>query len=499
MTTQYTLWAALALATAGAPERAAEETWETANVDGARVGYVHTTVRETDSPDGRLLRAASELNLTFRRYNATVQLRMEHGTDETPDGRVVRLSMRQFQGGGRQVSLTGTVEEGRLHFVVDGGRIDRRVPWREDVVGVAGREHLFERRRPKPGDRFTFFAYEPTVTAAVPTRVAVKERETVGAGKDRQTLLRVELTPDKLEARNGTIQLPRTVVWLDEAYAVRRREVEMEGLGTVVLTRSTREAALSGAGEPGRTADLGANSLVPLGRRIADPYATRSAVYRITFRGDGDPATTFASDGHQEVRAVRGNSFELHVHPARPGAAPAGDEPGPEFLGSSYYLDAANARVRELARLAAGGERDPWRRAQSVERWVHQAMRVDNAAAFEPASRVARDLRGDCRSYAVLTAAMCRAAGVPARTAVGLLYVQRAGGPQLGFHMWTEVWAGGQWLGLDATLGRGGVSATHLKIADHSWDDTRSLTPLLPVGRVLGKVAVEVVRIGPGG
>jgi hypothetical protein len=107
---------------------------------------------------------------------------------------------------------------------------------------------------------------------------------------------------------------------------------------------------------------------------------------------------------------------------------------------------------------------------------------------------VARDLRGDCRHHALLTAALCRAAGLPARTAIGLLYVYN-GGPKLGFHMWAEVCVDGQWLGLDSTLGKGGVSATHVKITHHSWHEVGSLTPLLPVARVMGKLRVEVLSV----
>jgi hypothetical protein len=61
--------------------------------------------------------------------------------------------------------------------------------------------------------------------------------------------------------------------------------------------------------------------------------------------------------------------------------------------------------------------------------------------------------------------------------------------------MWTEVRIDGRWLGLDSTLGRAGVGAAHLKIADHSWHDIESLTPLLPAARVLGKIAIEVVNV----
>jgi transglutaminase-like putative cysteine protease len=172
--------------------------------------------------------------------------------------------------------------------------------------------------------------------------------------------------------------------------------------------------------------------------------------------------------------------------------------PPPEYLASCHYINSDDAGVKEMARKAAGAETDPWQKARRLERWVKQALRPDNAAPLVPAGQVARTLRGDCRLYALLTAALCRAEGIPARTAVGLLYVEKAGRPYLGFHMWAEVWVDGRWLGLDATLGQGRVGAAHVKIADHSWHDTHSLTPLLPVARVLGKIKVEVVRTEAG-
>lgn len=96
----------------------------------------------------------------------------------------------------------------------------------------------------------------------------------------------------------------------------------------------------------------------------------------------------------------------------------------------------------------------------------------------------------------MLAAAMCRAVHVPSRTAVGLIYAVMGGRPTLAYHMWTEVWVNGQWLALDATLGRGSVGADHLKITDHSWDGVQSVVPLLPVTRViLGKPEVKVLRI----
>jgi transglutaminase-like putative cysteine protease len=262
--------------------------------------------------------------------------------------------------------------------------------------------------------------------------------------------------------------------------------------------KTSRARALSPTGTA-NLVDLGTNSFIRLGRRINRPYDATSAVFRISYTGKDDPATLFARDDRQQVKNLKGNTFELHV---RAQVGPRPDAPvgkvGAEFLESCYYINSTDKKVNEFSRRAVGDERDAWKKAQRIERWVNKNMRSNNDQALVPADEVARTLEGDCTEYAMLAAAMCRAAGVPSRTALGLIYADVPGGPVLAFHMWTEVWVKNQWVGLDATLGKGYVGALHLKIADHSWHDTQSLTPILPVVRVLGKLSVEVVRVGGG-
>ena len=86
-------------------------------------------------------------------------------------------------------------------------------------------------------------------------------------------------------------------------------------------------------------------------------------------------------------------------------------------------------------------------------------------------------------AHAMLMAAMCRAAGIPSRTALGLVYVEdsKTRTPQLGFHMWAEVYVQNAWVGMDATLGEGLVGPGHLKIADHNWHDQQPLHHFFPL------------------
>lgn len=476
------------------------DTWEVVHLGPSRVGYVHTTTRQLEAGAGKVLRTTIHFELTLKRSGAVQKLKFDNGTDETADGKVVGVSMRMDQGD-HDLVQEGTVDEKGLHVKVNAGRIDKYVPWNDGVIGLYRQDRICKENKVKPGDTFTYSSYEPSITSLVTVRGKVGEAEEVPTLKGKKKLLRVDLASDPiLVPKPGSdekfkLQLPKMVLWLDKDLMPVRRQTEMPGLGTIVLQRTDRAAATAPVEE---VPDILANTNIPLNRAIANPHATRSVVFRITLKDDDDPTTALAQDARQEIKNAKGNSFELHVKAVRAPAkvarpdAPAKDQ----YRKSCYFLNCDDAGVRALADRAVGEETDPLKKARRIERWVYEHMQNDNQAAFAPADQIARSLKGDCRQHALLTAAMCRAAGVPSRTALGLVYTlddaQRK--PVLAFHMWYEVWVKGQWLALDGTQGLGSVGADHLKISDSSWADTQSLLPLLPLSVVIGKIDVEIVE-----
>jgi transglutaminase-like putative cysteine protease len=476
------------------PNRVVLDVWNTASFEGARAGYVHTLVRETEQDGHKVYSTTTELKLTLQRNQGTVQLRLDTGSVETADGKVLGVAMRIFQGDQPQVTLKGTVKGGQLEVSVNGKtQLERKIPWNDQVIGLYRQERLFQERKVKPGDQFSYLSYEPTYNVVVTNRVRVLDEEEVNCLSVKKTLLRVETVPDKIEVPGTSVQLPTLVSWLDKELRPVRSEFELPLLGTVTLHRTTKAEATK---PPERAKiDVLRASLVPVQRVIEQPNETRSAVYRIRVKGEKQPETAFVQDGRQTCKNVKGDTFELHVQ-----SQPRKDTPEEaidvQYLKSCQWLDSDNTLIRRYAREAIGPAKDPWEKAQRIEKWVHGHMRVSFTEDFVPASEVAGSLRGDCRQHAMLTTALCRAAGVPSRTALGLVYaVDRQRGPVMVFHMWTEVAIKGRWLPIDATRGEGHVGATHLKIADHSWYDTPSLTPLLPVHRVLGKLSIEVLRV----
>jgi hypothetical protein len=84
------------------------DTWDAAYLQGSRAGYIHTRTDEIDHDGAKLWRTTMELRLTVKRFNDSVQLGMDTGTFETPEGKVTGVFMRQYLGKAKKLDIQGT-------------------------------------------------------------------------------------------------------------------------------------------------------------------------------------------------------------------------------------------------------------------------------------------------------------------------------------------------------------------------------------------------------
>ena len=485
-------------------EKVVRETWDAAYFNGAKAGYYHTVVREAQQAGAKVLVTSFDMDVKVRRYDKVVPLRMGTSTTETPEGKVLGLGMTHFLDRG-QLKQSARVSEGKLLLSTPGMPGERVLPWDDRAMGLAAQDRLFQDREVKAGDRFTYHNFDLALFKLVTLNVTVKEAEDIDVFETKRQgdrvvvervsrkLLRVEVQPGKVRVGENEIPLPLQILWLDKDRQVVRQQTELPGLGRLTLFRTTEAVAKLEGTAPALLPDLVSNAMIALNRTVDDPHSKGKIVYRITYRGDDDPTTLFTRDKRQSVEKVGDNLVDLTVQAVRkPDAKPNSEQPDKKYLESSYFLDSANPKIRAFTEKAVDDAATSWEKAQRIEAWVHANMRHGDVQ-FATAGQVAERLQGDCRQHAMLTAAMCRSAKLPSRTALGLVYGHDGTrGPKLVFHMWTEVWVDGQWISIDAVTGKGSVGPAHLKILDHSWHDTQSLAPLLGASRVLGKVDVEI-------
>jgi transglutaminase-like putative cysteine protease len=480
----------VALPTVGAEPAGRQESWDAVYMAGSKVGHLHTWVEPVKDRGRDLLRVRYTMKLNLRRLKDQVAIEQEYGTIETLDGTVLKLDTRTLAS--RQVIRTfGEVVDGQMTLTMEGSGQEQKVtiPWGPDVRGPYAVEQSLSRAPIKPGEVRDLRMYVPDLNKVCDIKLTAKATEDVQLGGGvRRTLLRIEQTT-RLEGK------PRPefdlTLWADSGGQVLKSESDV--MGGMVLYRTTRE----GAERPDVAVKLDQirASIVRITHKIPSPESKRAIIYKVSLKSE-DPAQVFPADRRQTFRpGPVTNSAILEVKTAGPNDG----APGPEGIDDQYLrpnvmVTSKDPAVVSFARKAVGNATDPWEKVGRIVHWVAQNIKDKNfETTFAPASEVARDLSGDCTEHGVLTAAMCRAVGVPARVVVGLVYADHLGG--FGFHLWNEVYVNRRWVAVDSAFDQTSVDAVHIKVSETSLDGVSPYEAFLPVVRVVSKLSLEPQEI----
>lgn len=191
--------------------------------------------------------------------------------------------------------------------------------------------------------------------------------------------------------------------------------------------------------------------------------------------------------GHQQL-----NGDTLVVRRADPSALDPGYRlPYPRMdlraaLAPEPLIQSDDPRVISLARTLAGRRATALHDARGVARELNRAVfeLLEKTVTFSVPSavQVLESRQGDCNEHTVLYVAMARALGLPARTAVGLVFVNGA----FFYHAWPEVWLG-EWTPVDPTFGQYPADASHIRFI------VGGLAQQVELVRLIGRLEIEVV------
>ena len=465
------------------------DSWDAVFLQGSKVGHVHTFIEPVTDKGRKLLRVRFDMTLNYKRLKDTITVEFQYGTIETLDGEVLRLDTRTVAAE-TVTRAHGDVVDGKMNLnFQSGGPIERKsIPWGPDVRGPYAAEQSMARKPMEPGEVRELKMFQPELNEVCGIKLtAVKEEEVELGGGTKRTLLRVEQTTMLSDKPRKEFDY---TLFVDSQGQVIKSHSEVNG--GMDLYRTTREGALAAGGGQ---FDQITHSVIKVPRPINNPERTRNVRYKVKLKGDA-PATVIPDDRRQSLTpSTKTGEATLVVKTAGRNTGPAGEESvDPAYLRANALVDSKDPRVVELTQRAIAGATEPWDKATRIEKWVFRNVTEKNfKTAFAPSSEVARNLAGDCTEHSVLTAAMCRAAGVPARVAVGLLYVRDLGG--FGYHMWNEVYVNRRWVALDATVDQEDVDAVHIKLKDTSLEGVSPFEAFLPIVTVLGKLSIEPVEI----
>jgi len=139
-------------------------------------------------------------------------------------------------------------------------------------------------------------------------------------------------------------------------------------------------------------------------------------------------------------------------------------------------------RAQQLTARRTRWRQDPKEVARTLTTSVFNMLEKRITFSVPNAVQVLETLQGDCNEHTVLYVAMARALGLPARTAVGLVYVDGA----FYYHAWPEVWLG-EWVAVDPTFGQYPADAAHLRFV------VGGLAQQVEIVRLIGNLDIEVL------
>jgi len=412
---------------------------------------------------GKVVEMTTDFTLT---EDAQGQLRAVRG--ETRLSRQLMTSEVAFAGG------TATIRES-----AGGASHARSVAVSEPLLGPEAIRRLVAAKLRAAGDSVAYTTWSPARSAPQRVQCTAEQLDAVTIDGAPAQLLRVKIVAEGEAA-------PRTA-WFDASGRERRSELLLP-FGVMVATEVATEPAMPG-GELG--ADVFARTLIRSNVRLPGPRALDRLRVRVEL---DDPAAAMPVVGGDDQRVVgregRATVIEIdRAEPPAPGPSAPGDVVGPEYLAASAIVDPSEPSVRAIAAEATVGAADPWAKAQRLTRWVAEHMTFDAGIAFAPAAELARDRHGTCAGYAVLLASLLRAAGIPARVDMGLVY---AGGI-FGGHAWVEARIDRRWVPLDAALPSDGPADAARIALDRGPLDAGPGAMVTAFGQVIGHAKIRVV------
>ena len=464
-----------------------DENWDAVFLGTDKVGYVHSTVHELKEAGRDLIQMRAESVMSIKRFGQTIDLKTDYTSVETRDGKLVRLDNRLMQSAVEQ-RTRGEVAGNVLRLTVEtlGKQTPANIPWGDDILAAYAEEQLLKKKPLKPGEKRTYRSFSPDFNQVITNTISGEDTEEVTLlDGSKRRLQRVRAQIDGMPALKNM----KLYHWVDDKGETLKAHTDFVISQTIY--RTSKEVAMA---KPDKaTGDFGITSLIKTEKKIDRPFDASEAVYRIEIQDD-DPFDLIPQDERQRLSKDDNGQVLLTIRsidPKQPPAEPA-KKPAAEFLEPNSMIQSDNAKVVSSAKEAVGDATDPWEKAQRIEKWVHDNIKEKNfSLGLASAAEVAQNREGDCTEHGVLLAAMARAAGIPARVAVGLIYADRLSA--FGYHMWTEVYVNGHWVPLDGTLGLGHASPGHLKIFDSSMAGVDAVATLLPVAAVMNRLTIEVV------
>lgn len=423
----------------------AQETYLGMYLQGQRIGYSSYITVDDKWKGAAAKRTDSRSVMDAKLLGSDVRIEMDSKTWTSPTGRPVHMSFSTTSGGRSQkIEAEFGAKTVDLQIENSGSKSKRTLEIPSGGTIVDDPLSLVVANGLKPSAPLTYWVLDPTTASFLKNEVKVVGPTQISlSGKTKDAVL-VNVVDPRASMK----------VFFDKDGTLLKVEAPM---GITMLPE--KKPAGETTNRP--HVDLATSTSIRPDRILDNMPSLKT----LKLRFSGKDLSKAPSDSHQTI-TKDGEGWIFSIHPTQfngtPSVAsakaskPAWVKPGlnipsddPEFVKLAKQITAGKTTVPEVAR--------------AVQLWVNKRM-TPNAGigVLRDAREILKTKEGVCRDYAILTATLLRARGVPARLASGLVSWDGT----FYYHAWVEVWDGSKWVGVDSTTDGTNLSASHVKLGD---------------------------------
>lgn len=469
-------------------ENLVSESWMGVYMEGVKVGYSHERITSLSGGGEYLIKSLSESWMRISRLGGSpveIESSQESLTreDDTPVKTVIRTKMSE-----NEIVIEADVVEGKILFKT-GEKSVREYPFSEKFYLGIPIKKIIDNGDLQPGKKLPFPILDPLSYAVRKSTFEVLALEDVLIVGKKMRLWHVRTELESI--------IPVVVdEWIDKEGTI-WKSVSQASFMTTTSIRMPREKALEMSE---KSLDIAYSTIIRSNVLLGDPLK----ITQVTFKLSGIPLEDIKNlpfDDGSQVLVESQNDFAIVRTTSqifREKDSLSLPVKGKEFhddLSATAFCQSDDPEIIRTARGIIGEEKNAWKAAKEIARWVEREMSANYDVGFATASEILKNREGDCSEHTVIFVALCRSVGIPARAAVGIMYADGI----FAYHMWPEVYVGkwvnldAKWLARDEETGEYYTDATHLKLGRSSLDEKIFEEMAAAVAGIIGKLKLEIL------
>ncbi|MCP4377270.1 MAG: hypothetical protein GY794_13975 [bacterium] len=463
-----------------APKYPARTQYMAVILDGKKVGHAISTFKiENNKAITNMM-----MKMVIARGSAKITVVVDTTETETSDGKPLGFAMTVNQG--QMVNRGKIGNDGNLNVTMTVGGMTKQktLPWPKDALMSHGRMIREHKAGLKPGTKITNLVFDPSTMKTMTATSVIGEKVKV------DLLGRVVMLTEVKTAMQSSAGKINTTSYVNDSHIPLKSITPMIGMKIELIDCSKSVAMASN-----ETIDLMSKTILPSPTTLSKKARSGPLVYTIKpLSSESNPA--FLNDANQSMKTASDKTITLTIRPTpapKNAALPyKGKDPAAlKALKPSDYVQSDHKLIRKLAKEAIGNATDAATAAKRIEKFVRKHIKTKNlSVGYASAVEVAQSREGDCTEHAVLTAALCRAAGIPAQVINGFAYIEQFGTYRniFGPHAWNRVFIGGKWVGIDSALKGFDTGHIALSSGDGIGDD------MLKAANTIGNIKIVTVK-----